>query len=137
MAAGLIERVASFFRADARGAVAVYVYGSAGRGENTPSSDVDVAVLFDVPPASRLTGPALTLESDLERLLRKPVDLVVLNSASADLVHRVLRDGVIVLDADRSRRLRFEVAKRNEYFDLEPVRREYRAARARHAATRP
>jgi hypothetical protein len=49
-----------------------------------------------------------------------------LASASADLVHRILRDGQIGLDRDRARRPRFEVAKRNEYFDLEPIRRLYR-----------
>ena len=52
--------------------------------------------------------------------------MVVLNSAAADLVHRVLRDGVIVLDRDRAARIRFEVHARNEYFDLAPLRRLYR-----------
>jgi predicted nucleotidyltransferase len=35
-------------------------------------------------------------------------------------------DGIIVLHRDRAARLRFEVQSRNEYFDLEPVRRLYR-----------
>jgi hypothetical protein len=48
---------------------------------------------------------------------------------------RVLRDGVIVLDRDRAARLRFEVQSRNEYFDLEPIRRAYRAPRP--TTTRP
>jgi len=52
--------------------------------------------------------------------------VVVLNDAPADLVHRVLRDGVLVLETDRSARIRFEVAKRNEYFDLLPILRRYR-----------
>jgi hypothetical protein len=56
--------------------------------------------------------------------------VVVLNSAPADLVHRVLRDGQLLLDRDRSRRIRFEVKARNEYFDLQPVLARYRAARS-------
>lgn len=96
------------------------------REDARPGSDVDVAVLFDVLPPPEITGPSFNLASDLELVLERPVDLVVLNSASADLVHRILRDGDIVLDRDPPRRLRFEVAKRNEYFDLEPVRRLYR-----------
>jgi len=120
------ERLASFFQSDPRGAVSVYLYGSVARGEASDRSDIDVAILFDWPPSPELPGTALTIEGDLERLLARPVGLVVLNSASADLVHRVLRDGIIVLDRDPARRLRFEVAKRNEYFDLEPVRRRYR-----------
>jgi predicted nucleotidyltransferase len=122
----IADRLTSFFDADPRGAVAVYVFGSTARGEETAGSDVDVAVLFDETPAPSLTGPALTLQSDLDRLLGRSVDVIVLNTAPSDLIHRVLRDGVIVLDRDRARRLRFEVAKRNEFFDLEPVRRRYR-----------
>lgn len=54
------------------------------------------------------------------------MQLVVLNNAPVDLIHRVLRDGEIVFEADRSARIRFEVAARNEYFDLLPVLRRYR-----------
>jgi hypothetical protein len=125
MAAALETELAAFFDA-APSAVAVYLFGSHARGDADESSDVDVAVLFDVPPASTLTGGRLSLEGDLERRLRRPVDLVVLNDASADLVHRVLRDGRIVVDRDRAARLRFEVRRRNDYFDLEPIRRAYR-----------
>jgi hypothetical protein len=35
-----------------------------------------------------------------------------------------------VFERDRARRIRFEVARRNEYFDLEPIRRQYRRAAA-------
>ena len=128
MTARIIEQLTSFFEIDARGAAAVYVFGSVGRGDDTPASDVDVAVLFDRDPPATLDNPARLLEGDLERTVGRRVDLVTLNSASADLVHRVLADGIIVLDRDRPRRLRFEVQKRNEYFDLEPIRREYRRA---------
>ena len=128
------ERLTSFFATDPRGAIAAYLFGSTARGDDRVKSDVDVAVLFDAPPPSFLMGPVLTLEGELERLLGRHVDLLVLNAASADVVHRVLRDGVLILDRDRARRLRFEVAKRNEYFDLEPVRRQYPAARSRQTA---
>ena len=55
-----------------------------------------------------------------------PVDLVVLDSAPVDLVHRVLRDGRLLYDDDPSMRVRFEVRSRNQYFDLLPYLREYR-----------
>jgi hypothetical protein len=41
-------------------------------------------------------------------------------------VHRVLRDGVLLLDHDRSARIAFEVRSRNEYFDLLPILERYR-----------
>jgi hypothetical protein len=76
-----------------------------------------------------LDGLRLDLAGSLEASLGKRVDLVVLNRAPADLVHRVLRDGVVVVERDRSARLRFEVRARNEYFDLAPVRARYRSAK--------
>lgn len=114
---------------------AVYVFGSVARGTEGPGSDVDVAVLFRSTPSATLMGPRLTLEGDLERRIGRAVDLITLNTASADLVHRVLRDGRLVLDRDPSRRIRFEVDKRNEYFDLQPVRDAYRRTGRDRTAT--
>ncbi len=54
---------------------------------------------------------------------------MVLNTAPADLRMRVLRDGQMVFEGDASGRVRFEVATRNEAFDLEPIFREYRRPR--------
>jgi hypothetical protein len=54
---------------------------------------------------------------------------VTIDAAPADLVHRVLRDGVLLVDRDRALRVRFEVASRNRYFDMTPVWREYRRGR--------
>jgi predicted nucleotidyltransferase len=104
-----------------------YLFGSHARGEARASSDVDVAVLLaDCPPAT-LDGLRFDLAAALEARLHRPVEIVVLNRAPADLVHRVLRDGIIILERDRSARIRFEVKARNEYFDLAPVRARYRA----------
>ena len=104
----------------------MYLFGSVARGEAGPASDVDVAVLYEKTPRPELDAGPLDFEGRLERALHRPVQLVVLNRAPADLVHRVLRDGQVLLDRDRAARIRFEVAKRNEYFDLEPIRRLYR-----------
>jgi uncharacterized protein len=112
------------------GVLAVYLFGSVARGQARPSSDVDVAVLYEVTPPATLAGMGLELASELELAIGRTVDLVVLNRAPADLIHRVLRDGVLVVDRDRNRRIEFEVKARNEYFDLEPIRARYRRVRA-------
>jgi predicted nucleotidyltransferase len=119
-------RLRSFFEADARGAIAAYLFGSVARGEAGPSSDVDLGVLFATDPPATLEAPQFTLEAELERVLHAPVQVVALNRAAADLVHRVLRDGRLVLDRDRAARIRFEVKSRNEYFDMAPIRALYR-----------
>ena len=104
----------------------MYLFGSVARGEAGPDSDVDIGVLFSAEPAPTLDSPPLDLEGELERRLGRRVQVVALNRASADLVHRVLRDGKLVLDREPAARIRFEVRRRNEYFDLAPIRRLYR-----------
>lgn len=105
---------------------AAWLFGSRARGTATASSDVDVAVLLTEAPEDPLDRYRFDLANDLAATCGAAVDLVVVNDASADLVHRVLRDGVLLVDRDRSRRIAFEVKKRAEYLDLVPVRRAYR-----------
>lgn len=106
--------------------VAIYLYGSRARGTEAPRSDLDLAVLLREPPPAELQNPAARIEDEVERATGVPVQAIILNTASSDLAHRVLRDGVLLLDRDREARIRFEVQARNDYFDLAPVKRLYR-----------
>ena len=114
-----------------QGVVAIYLFGSAARGTATRSSDVDLGVLYEVTPPATLDGMGFELATEIERVIGQPVDLVVLNRAPADLIHRVLRDGILVVESDRGRRIEFEVKARNEYFDLAPIRARYRRTQAK------
>ncbi len=116
----------SFFAAAPGDAVAVYLYGSVARGTAREGSDVDVGVLLEKDPPRTLKGLKLDVKAELESRLGVPVQLVVLNRAPPDLIHRVLRDGKLLLDRDRSKRIRFEVKARNEFFDLQPILRRCR-----------
>ncbi len=121
------DRLRSFFETDHHGALAVYLFGSRAREASGPQSDVDLALLYSKAPTSQtLDSLPLLLKGDLEEFLGLAVDIVVLNTASPDLCHRVFRDGVVLLDRDRRFRLRFEVKKRNEYLDFLPVLQLYR-----------
>ena len=113
-------------RAGAEGLAAAYLFGSWARGSARPASDVDLGVLYVDAPPPGLEGLAFHLEADLERLLRRPAHLVVLNHAPVDLSQRVLRDGILLLDRDSSRRIRFEVRTRQLFWDLQPFLRRYR-----------
>jgi predicted nucleotidyltransferase len=105
---------------------AAYLFGSVARGTAGPSSDVDVAVLYKETPRSELGSPPMRLEAALEKVLHRPVQAVCLNTAPPDLGIRVLRHGTLLLERDRSARIRFEVKLRNEYWDLEPILRRCR-----------
>ena len=112
------------------GLVAAYLFGSVARGQARPDSDVDLGLLYREAPEKTLRGQPFLLEAALGQLVKRPVQLVVMNTAPPDLVHRVLADGILLFDNDPSRRIAFEVQARNAYFDLLPVLREYRRARA-------
>jgi uncharacterized protein len=120
------DALREWFRAHGERYCAVYLFGSVARGTARPTSDVDVAVL----PASRSRGTLdaleLELEGELERLLGRTVQVVVLHDAPPDLVHRVLRDGILLHEGDPSQRIAFEVGARNEYFDVLPILDTYR-----------
>ncbi len=127
----IVETLRASFAAADPSVVCAYLFGSVARGEQGRSSDVDVAVLFDPPPPATLLGPVSHLKGELEDALSREIDVVVLNYAAPDLIHRVLRDGVLVCDRDPSKRVQFEVKARNEYFDLKPYLEEYRKGGAR------
>jgi predicted nucleotidyltransferase len=110
--------------------LAAYLFGSLARGAGNDRSDVDIGVLLRKGPSGRFSDLPLDLEGALERAVGREVQLVVLNEAPPDLVHRVLRDGRLLLDRDRSTRIRFEVRMRSLYFDLVPFLDRYRRREA-------
>jgi predicted nucleotidyltransferase len=106
--------------------IAAYLFGSVARGTDSSSSDIDVGLLLRTAPSGELDDLRFNLEGNLERALGQRTQVVILNNAPPDLVHRVLRDGRLLLDRDRAARIRFEVRARNEYFDLLPILNRYR-----------
>lgn len=103
-----------------------YLFGSRARGTERLGSDVDVAVLFAEARPRTLMGLPTELEAALSAALGLDAQVVDLERASPDFVHRVLRDGVLVLDRDPAARVRFEVHRRNQYFDILPHLERYR-----------
>ena len=125
----LREDLLRFFATPRQGVAAAWLFGSVARGTAGDRSDVDVAILTDGSPPHGLDGLRLDLEGEIERMLGIPTQLVVLDRAPVDLSQRVLRDGVLLCEPDRSARIRFEVRVRNEFWDLRPFLEEYRKVR--------
>jgi predicted nucleotidyltransferase len=106
--------------------IAVYLYGSVARGSAGSTSDVDLGLLYRVVPPRGFDALPLRLEGRLEQALGRPVQAVLLQHAAPDLIHRVLRDGRLVVDRAPELRIQFEVWARNQYFDLLPHLARYR-----------
>lgn len=117
--------IADYFR-QKTGIAAVYLFGSVAKGSARNDSDVDIGVLYEHPPEATLLGQPFADEAALGELLSRPAQLVVMNQAPPDLIHRILRDGILVVEPNRSHRIGFEVRARNLYFDLVPMMRQYR-----------
>ena len=108
--------------------VAAYLFGSVARGQARDGSDVDVGVLLAKGRPRTLDEfePVFAMQRDLERLCGCKVDIVPMNDAPLDLLHRILRDGVLVRDSDPLRRMEFELRARTEYYDFLPLLLRYR-----------
>lgn len=122
----LCECLAEILSADPAQPICAFLFGSLAREEASARSDLDIAVLLPHDPPGTLDSLCLDLADTLGEAAGRPADLVVLNRAPPDLVHRILRDGVLLLDRDPSARIRFETRSRADYLDMLPHWRRYR-----------
>lgn len=117
---------------EARGEVLeAYLFGSRATGKAQPHSDIDVAVYVDTAAgAGTAFGYAAELTAHLMQALgANEIDVVVLNSASPLLYHRVLRDGRRILARDLRATTTREGYAFSRYCDYVPHLRKIAAAR--------
>ncbi len=97
--------------------VFAYLFGSCARRQETPLSDIDIAVYLveDADPLEE----KLSLMGDLcTRLRRDDIDIVVMNSAPLSLLGRILAHRVVLLDRSPHRRHLFESLTLRKYHDF-------------------
>jgi len=110
----------SFFENE-KEVVFAYLFGSHATGHAREKSDVDIAVYLDPKSKQDQFEKRLGLMAGLSKLLKKEVDVIVLNTASPFLKHVVFKEGTLVFDRDASSRIDFELKSTNEYFDFKPT----------------
>jgi predicted nucleotidyltransferase len=97
-----------------------YIFGSCGRGDYGPASDIDVAVFLD----RRLSLFAFRLrliETMMRELGTERFDLIILNNAPPVLKYEVVRQGLVIKE-DKKRRVDFEAKALGEYLDTAHLR---------------
>jgi len=97
-----------------------FLMGSYAKGTPRKDSDVDVAVLFDVPPGIEEIA---SLREALTLLLKKEVDLVLLNLAGPVIRMQALKTGKILYH-EKGAYEEFFTRTLNEYTDLKYFRKE-------------
>ncbi len=116
----IINTVTSFMEQQAD-VLAAYLFGSLARGRGRQDSDVDIAVLFTPVVKEKFArfNRRLEMEIALEEALKRPVQVVDLETASPGLQHQVCKYGLLLVDKDRSYRIAFEVRSRRRYLDMQ------------------
>jgi predicted nucleotidyltransferase len=111
---------------------AAYLFGSAASGKLRSTSDIDIAIRLE-PGMSPESGFELRIQlmDELERLLDRHTDVILLNNASLKLIHQVLAYGELLFARDETAERHYAIQKRKEYFDfkyyIEKDRRELRS----------
>jgi predicted nucleotidyltransferase len=107
-----------------------YIHGSILSSEHP--QDIDIAVFLHpefydefLRNGDLSLGLAIPLEMELEKSVKRKVDLQVLNEAPLSFRFRVASEGMLVVDTDIDMRSTFEYLSRVQYFDFRRRREEY------------
>jgi predicted nucleotidyltransferase len=101
-----------------------YVFGSFLAEDGF--QDVDIGLFTD--EAQMEQSPLdleLSIQREMEDILRVPVDVRVINSAPLSFVYNILKRKIVVVDKEELLRADFEGATYKKYFDFRHLRREY------------
>lgn len=103
--------------------VFAYLFGSAV--ESDSPNDIDIAVYLRNPDLLK-TKPLydIRLSNELEAVIKKPVDVVVINKAPDHLIHQISK-GILILNKDDDMRVDFITSSWKKYFEIAPKRREW------------
>ena len=115
----IVRRLKTFFKKRLDVSL-VFLFGSFANKQTTAYSDIDVGILFKkVPDFYEIND----MKEDLTVLLKKEVDLVVLNAASPVLRMQVLKKGILIFQKGKNDYSLFYGDAVKQYDDLKIIRR--------------
>ncbi|MBU0620137.1 nucleotidyltransferase domain-containing protein [Patescibacteria group bacterium] len=101
----------------------IYLFGSQAKGNITKLSDYDFAILLDDKVDAKKYGQyQINIISELLRMIKtNHIDLVILNNTKLPLLlkYNIIKDGKVLLDKNKSKRVDLEVHTFTRWFDWE------------------
>jgi len=114
----LIEKVSSYF-GNQKDVIAVYLYGSYASGKQVPFSDMDIGVILHEKVLMNADAFQLNAMTELSRIVRKDVHLIILNHASEQLLHQVFLKGRCIFFKDKKKMALFRMRAFTKIADFE------------------
>ena len=103
------------------------LFGSTARGDDTPRSDVDLAVLLEGDDAGQLWE----IDTAVGSALRRTIDLVDLRRAPPLLRLEIAREGVPIVERQEGAWVRFKARAMLDWWDWAPFARRFHELAAR------
>ncbi|SFF95624.1 hypothetical protein SAMN05660649_00192 [Desulfotomaculum arcticum] len=100
----------------------VYLHGSFVTERSFGDIDIAVNLNTECPGA---TAYELQLEIALEKIIKYPTDVRILNNAPLSFQYNVIKSGEIIVSRNENKRIEFHVRTIIRYCDFAPLRRNY------------
>lgn len=102
-----------------------YIFGSFTEIENTSSfNDIDIAIYIDEKNEINDVFYEINLSNKLENLIKIPVDIIRLNTASDVLIYRATQ-GILIKNIDDNLRINFITTSWKKYWDFQKLIKEH------------
>lgn len=111
------EKLKTYFEPN-KEVAAAYLFGSHALNKNSPGSDVDIAVLLYHEYLKKSGKIKERFMLELSRLLRKDIDLVIMNDAGELLLYQIYKNGKSLFIRDYQYAKDFEIKSLALYYDF-------------------
>ncbi|MCM2283322.1 MAG: nucleotidyltransferase domain-containing protein [Desulfobacula sp.] len=111
-------KIQNYFRGK-KEIAAVYLFGSFASGKFTETSDIDLAVLFEHSRVESAESLKEKYMSELGRILRKDIDIIVMNTAGEMLLNQIYKKGKPILNQNMKFEKIFKIKAFMVYSDFE------------------
>jgi len=120
------KKICLYFR-DRDEVIAVYLFGSYAQGKEKKWSDIDIGVLLRPHNRQTMQKKRTQYLTELGRVLRKDIHIVILNTAGEELLKQVFAKGKCVLINDHQKHAHFRMVMFTRIADFDYYRKPMQA----------